>query len=116
MKIANRDARDWVEKRKPFKGSNLFGETRPVYINGEESPQDAVYTVYSYGYHFPMFAYTNGQWFENSDRYSRTTAKHKGQARPYSITTIKLPIKQLQTLIQHGYTAFVRRRLEGGVV
>ncbi len=116
MKIANRDARDWVTKRKPFKGSNLYGETKPVYINGEESPQDAVYTVYSYGEHFPMFAYANGQWFENSDGYSRTTSRHRSQARPYGINTIKMDTKQMQNLTRYGYTAFVRRRLEGAVV
>ena len=84
-KIANRDVRLCVAKRVPFQGSNLFAETKV--INDCE-----VYTVYSYGYHFPLYiAITEPTthtitWYRNSDRYSMTTAKHFGQCNPYTVT------------------------------
>ena len=84
-RIANINARLCVTKRIPFKGSNLFAETKV--INDCE-----VYTVYSYGYHFPLYiAITEPTthaitWYRNSDRYSMTTAKHFSQCNPYTVT------------------------------
>lgn len=83
-KIANRDARLCVAKRVPFKGSNLFAETKTI-------DDYKVYTVYSYGYHFPLYiAITEPTthaitWYRNSDRYSMTTAKHFSQCNPYTL-------------------------------
>lgn len=85
-RIANRDARIYVAKRRPFKGSNLFAASRII-------DDHDVYVVCSYGYHFPLYiAITDMvthqvQWFKNCDRYSRTTAKHFGQCNPYTLCT-----------------------------
>jgi len=68
----NRNARRLVDCREEFKGSHLFAEW-----NGERT----VYTVYSYGYHWPLVAWVlgigrAGGWFVNTDKYSQTTSCH----------------------------------------
>ena len=72
-KIANKNAREYVEGFKEFKGNNIFTQKN-----------DKVYVVYSYGYHFPMFIYNFEleQWFENTDKYSVSTSKQQTQCRP----------------------------------
>jgi hypothetical protein len=78
MKTANCSARPLVQNLKPFKGNNTFGE-----IIGE------VYAVFSYGHHWPLFVNVNGQWYENGDRYSVTTSKHRSQLHPLTTTEIR---------------------------
>ena len=70
-KVSNSKARDEVQTCSPFKGSNTFAE----FING-------VYVVFSYGYHFPLFACINGTWYENGDKYSPSTSKQQTQLHP----------------------------------
>lgn len=89
MSITNRDSRRFAEQCLPFKANNIFGEYN----------REGVYVVYSYGYHYPMFAYLNGTWYENSDKYSVTTSKHHGQARPAG-DTVKVNTEDLQRLIR----------------
>ena len=72
MKTSNKKARQLVATRAAFKGSNTFGQT---HSNG-------VYAVYSYGVHFPMYAYIGGRWYGNQDKYSSSTSKHQGQLHP----------------------------------
>lgn len=83
---ANYTARDLVQGRIPFKGSNTTGE----YIGN-------VYVVTSYGW-YPIFVYKDGKWYENSNRYSRSTGKQMGQLRPKP-DTIKLTKDELNDLI-----------------
>ena len=70
-KISNKTARQFVQVRAPFTGNNTFAELR----NG-------IYVVFSYGDHFPLFAFVNGEWFENEDKYSVSTSKHRSQLHP----------------------------------
>lgn len=35
------------------------------------------YAVYSYGKHFPVALFKDGQWLVNTDRYSPTTSRHQ---------------------------------------
>lgn len=79
MRIANANARTEVVGRREFQASNIFG------VN-----QGGLYTVYSYGLHWPMFIYDSetGRWFENEDKYSVTTSKHRTQAHPQRETTL----------------------------
>lgn len=76
VKIANRDARRLVEARQPFKGSHLFSEW-----NGDRS----IYTVYSYGYHWPLVVYVaaSGIYYLNTDKYSPSTSRHLTNCRPW---------------------------------
>jgi hypothetical protein len=87
MKTTNKQSRKYVQSKTVFQASNIFAETH----NGN-------YVVYSYGYHWPMFANINGQWYENSDRYSVSTSKQQGQAHPL-VDTIKVSVNELKSLI-----------------
>ena len=71
-RIANRDARRYVDARQPFKGSNLFGEWA-----GD------VYAVYSYGYHWPLVVYKGATWYINEDKYSQSTSCQLTHCRPH---------------------------------
>lgn len=87
MKVSNTKCRSLVINRQEFKANNIFAELR-----------DGIYTVFSYGYHWPLFACINGQWFENSDRYSVTTSKHRGNTNPH-VDTIKVSRDDLKRMI-----------------
>ena len=89
MRIANQEGSGYVERRQIFRGSHTFSEEK----NG-------VYVVYSYGYHFPMYAYIKGIWFANKDRYSRSTSKQQGQFHP-RVECISIKTKELQNLINN---------------
>lgn len=83
VKTSNIRCRQFVQSRQPFTANNLFG----VYLEGNDelnlSPR---YVVYSYGTHFPLFVHQSGVWFENQDRYSVTTSKHRSQSHPHCPT------------------------------
>ena len=78
MRVANKNAKQYVNELKSFKGSNIFAENR-VSFNGEE-----LYVVYSYGYHFPMYIYDYQTeiWIGSRDKYSVSTSKQQSQCRP----------------------------------
>ena len=95
-RVSNKNASDYVNDKAEFQGNNTFSE----YING-------VYIVYSYGYHFPLFVYKDGNWYANNEKYSSTISKHYSQLCPnekiyrYCNTELmkKLPyISELQAL------------------
>jgi len=87
-KISNARARDFVQVCAPFKGSNTFAES----ISG-------IYVVFSYGYHFPMFVCVNGTWYENADKFSRSTSKQQSQLHPLCPTE-KLDTATLKQIYQ----------------
>lgn len=99
MKIANRDARPYVQSLQPFQGNNLFG------VRG-----DSGYVVYSYGYHWPLFVHAYGVWYENADKYGPTTSKHRTQSHPLRSTT-PLSVDQIRTLADGGFQALAKKRL-----
>jgi len=107
MRIANREASSYAARREPFTNNNqtMYGE----WIVPE------AYTVFSYGDHYPMYVWSEGRWYENSDGYSSTTARHHSHARP-CFDTIKLPTALMQKVSRMGYAAFVAWRLKGGKV
>lgn len=89
----NKWADSFVTKREPFVASNVFGEwVKDLYI------------VYSFGHHFPMFVWDNkaGAWFENTDKFSRTTSKHQGQLRPDAHVEYKLVTEEIKGLVSAG--------------
>ncbi len=100
-RVANRDARKHVQQRKPFRGSNTSG----AYVDGR-------YVVYSYDVHWPLFVYDDGRWFANSDRYSRTTSKHRSQLHPLADCT-PLPLSGMCDLADYGFLGTLTRRLVG---
>lgn len=117
MKIANKNAREFVQRQHPFEGSNLWAQY--FCVNSKDpSPGQSGYVVYSYGVHYPMLAavHINGQdhWFANKDKYSPSTSRHMQQCRP------EAPLNWLSTvwmihLVSCGYIAIVKDRILEGV-
>jgi hypothetical protein len=116
VKIANRDARQYVWRRQPFTGNNLYAEEWMANLHRTSVPAegDSGYAVFSYGFHWPLFvAVTLGGrtvWFENTDKHSVSTSKHRSQTHPHTDTT-PLTVQQMRTLVQRGYTYMVRQRV-----
>ena len=88
-RIANKDMRGYVMSLTKFRGSNTFAEKRP----------NNLYVVFSYGYHWPMFICKDGQWYENSGRYSVSTSKHHSQARPWDVVCEKKTCEEMRAML-----------------
>lgn len=87
-RISNKNARKSVQIRTEFKGNNTYGMWH----------SDNKYVVYSYGSHFPLFVWYHGVWYENSDKYSTTTSKHRTQLHPLT-DTVKYNTHLLKQII-----------------
>jgi hypothetical protein len=122
MKIANRNARQYVVMQHPFQGSNLYAEFFCVDPKDPTGGQNG-YVVYSYGEHHPLLiaVHIDGQdhWFANEDNPSRTTAKHRTQCRPDiyqdNIDLHWLSTQWMKLLVRGGYRALVKARVIEGV-
>ena len=75
-RISNREVKEYVNKRQQFITNNGT-ITSAISATG-------MYVVYSYGRHFPMYAFDadKNQWYGNSDKYSCTTTRHQSYAQP----------------------------------
>lgn len=89
MQTSNRNCRAFVENKQRFDASHLFGRWE------REARQ---YVVYSYGHHFPIYAFIDHTWYENKEEYSVSTSRHQSQARP-GCETVKVTTNELQTLL-----------------
>lgn len=104
-RIANRDAREYVQTKTPFKGSHLTGDW-------EKHPAGMFFVVRSYdwwvllAYHEPMEV-----WYENTQYHSVTTRKHLTQAHPLHPTIVTDAVTIIQALKQ-GATAITLRKEE----
>ena len=105
-RITNREARDYVKARKPFEANNIHATFMPGRTRRGSSL--TTYVVYSYGHHFPMYAfsYEVNRWFANKDRYSLTTSKHKGQCHPH-VSCVEVDTATLKQIIDSGVEATV---------
>lgn len=108
-RIANKDARQYVENLIPFKGSNTYG-LRYATATTE------LYVVYSYGHHFPMYIAEwekgadpkSAAWYQNVDRYSPSTSKHQSQCKPYITTTFaSFTTNQMKRIAEYGIAGLV---------
>lgn len=102
QQIANSRARALVQRRMPFDGSNTYGRIYPP----NEHCLNTRYVVYSYGEHFPLFVAETGEdgrtdWYENADRYSPTTSKHRSQLHPHA-QTMPMTTEKMKTLARYG--------------
>lgn len=87
MRTSNKQCRVQVNRRELFKANNLFAEE----VGG-------AYVVYSYGHHFPIYVWKNGQWYGNSEKRSASTTRHQSQARPDG-DVVWVPTQQLRNMI-----------------
>jgi hypothetical protein len=104
--VSNREIRNLVTNREVFKTHNgtVFSENK-----------DNLYVVYSYGHHFPMYAYDAEarEWFGNADKYSPTTSRHQSYARPDSSVEF-MPSELLRSLVDRGsYAAYCAKHVRG---
>ena len=76
LKTSNKNASIYTSKKQDFRGANTFGSWK---VTTNKNP---VYVVYSYGYHFPIYVFKAGIWYENGDKYSVSTSKQQTQLRP----------------------------------
>jgi hypothetical protein len=108
-KITNREARDYVKNHKSFQANNIFATH--VLGRARDGSQIRTYVVYSYGAHFPIYAfsYEVNRWFANKDRYSVTTSKHKGQCHPH-VTCVEVNTATLKQIIDTGVEATVMEK------
>ena len=106
MNTSNANARQYVNQLIDFKGSHIFAETKEKQITNplknavyqSNGITEKIYTVFSYGYHFPMYACIKNKWYGNSDKYSQSTSKHQNQTRPNGQINF-VDTKTLQSLI-----------------
>ena len=98
VKTSNIKCRTLVQSLKPFNGSNLFA----VRISGNADLNlTERYVVYSYGKHFPLFVNQDGIWYENQDRYSVSTSKHRSQSHPHT-NTVPMTTSALIRIVEDG--------------
>jgi hypothetical protein len=98
VKTSNIKCRSLVQSQQPFMGNNLFGVRMPANpkINLTER-----YVVYSYGAHWPLFVCQDGVWFENQDKYSPTTSKHRTQSHPHQ-PTMPMTSNAMRRIVEDG--------------
>ena len=119
MKTSNRAAGALVSRQVVFRGSNTYSER-----NGVQ------YVVYSYGEHFPLYLWVNdtrdgqtpeGVWYENSQRYSSSTSKHRSQLRPtwksgmYCETCERTTAELKQMIFDHNKSQWSKDNEDKGV-
>jgi hypothetical protein len=107
--IANGKARDMVDERRPFRGSNVWAEW------GMNAYDNKLYVVYSYRYTFPLFVYDEqaNTWYENDSQFSQTTSRHRTQCRPTGVETIKCGVEDMNILAMSGGIGLIERANKG---
>ena len=98
MKVANKNARQYVDELKEFEGSNTFAENKVAF------DETGLYVVYSYGYHFPMYIYDYqaGMWIGNKDSYSVSTSRQQSQCAPSERVECWLHTDEMKDYINCG--------------
>ena len=101
-RTTNRNAREFVQSRWPFRASNLTG-------GWETHPAGGFFVVRSYGW-WVLFAYhlPTMQWYENVSKHSPTTSKHRTQTHPHE-PTVTVDARTILDVLQSGATAVVLR-------
>lgn len=106
-RVTNRDARAMVQARRPFKTGtkSLWGEWYEQGIDGTEDVARR-YCVFSYRYTWPLFVAEESEdgtvhWYENIDRFSVTTSRHRTAAHPYT-ATVPMTCNAMQRIVRDG--------------
>lgn len=106
-RLRNRDVNRYVNARTEFTTINktLYGEWR-------RNAYGSQYVVYSYGPHFPMYVFDDStfKWFGNEDKYSSTTSRHQGYARPSRIDAW-VDTDTIKRIAVYGVVGAVEQRL-----
>lgn len=107
--IANGKAREMVDARQAFRGSNVWGEW------GVNSYDNKLYGVYSYRYTWPLFVYDHAAdvWYENDSQFSQTTSRHRNQCRPTGVPTVKCSVEDMRIVAVSGGVGLIERANKG---
>lgn len=104
IQISNLNARQYVQRREPFDGSNLYARAYPA----NDNCLTCRYVVFSYGEHYPLFIaeWLPGdgkvQWYVNRDNYSITTSKHRTQLHPLEANVLPMTTDAMRTIVNYG--------------
>ena len=103
--IANGKARDMVDTKRPFRGSNCWG----AWEHWDDNVRR--YIVYSYRYTWPLYVYDEiaDTWFENEQQFSQTTTRHRNLCRPTGVETVKLRTDDMMIVANRGVTGLVSK-------
>lgn len=98
IRIANRDARRYVQQRQRFYASNMYAT--PYGHTG-------LYVVYSFGPHFPIWIWVPGHdiWVGNKDKMSRTSTRHQTQTHPLTDVPVWFDTTAMRALMGAGPSA-----------
>jgi len=107
-RISNKQVREYVEQRKPFKTAN--GTIYGVW----QTPN--LYVVYSYGHHWPLVIYDvqHDLWLRNVSKYSVTTTEHGSTAAPQAKTVAPITIDTARAYVSNPAAAAHGPGLRGG--
>ncbi len=100
MRICNYEAGTYAARLREFTGSNLYSRRKWVTPSWHQGGT-VMYTVFSYSRYWPLYVNFLGVWYENGDYSSRTTSKHREDARPTGTTTKVVSCAQLRELVEH---------------
>lgn len=89
--ITNREAHRFTTTRSLFKGANLYSANIGY-----------LYAVFSYSQAYPLYVYANGKWYENSDKSTQATERHRRDARPDGVTAELRTTVQLRTMLHEA--------------
>lgn len=109
-RISNMYAGHYAARREPFRCNGA------LYAHWEQpNDHERLFVVYSYGSHWPLYIWhePTGTWYENGDRYSRTTSRHRNQAWPGRTDEI-LPCCQMRKIAEGGRIGAIRHLLAEG--
>lgn len=92
MTISQSDLYPLIAKQEPFKAGNVFAKE----TNG-------LYTVFSYGEHFPLAIKEGPGWRYNADRYSRSTSRQQQRLQLERLPNSEVCSTELMlSVLQHG--------------
>lgn len=103
-RIANCEMAGYVRNLREFNNSKESAYGRN---------EGRMYVAYSYGRHFPMYAYDHEAklWIGNKDKYSPTTSRHQSQAHPGHID-LWLKTSDMRAVVEgRGVVEYVRLRM-----
>lgn len=85
-KVSNREASAYVNRTREFvtHTGSIYGRWEDIGTGETDRMRKALYVVYSYGSHHPLYVYerSTGKWYRNTEKYSSTTSRHLTQAHP----------------------------------
>ena len=114
--LTNEQAGDYARALIAFETKNrtLFGHDCWSENEVERLERHKIYTVFSYGTHFPIYAwcYESEKWIGNRGKYSPTTAKHQKVCKPKQVDMWVDAENMRRIVSAGGLPQYIAERLE----